>query len=72
MEEYFEDDSQLQVQKIDMVELDYIYIKVDDEDEGIGIDEGVVDMSEKMGVVDDNLVIIEEGNFNFYLRKYSV
>lgn len=72
MEERFEDDSQLQVQKIDMVELDYIYIKVDDEDEGIGIDEGVVDMSEKMGVVDDNLVIIEEGNFNFYLRKYSV
>lgn len=72
MEECFEDDSQLQVQKIDMVELDYIYIKVDDEDEGIGIDEGVVDMSEKMGVVDDNLVIIEEGNFNFYLRKYSV
>lgn len=67
MEECFEDDSQLQVQKIDMVELDYIYIKVDDEDEGIGIDEGVVDMSEKMGVVDDNLVIIEEGNFNFYL-----
>lgn len=72
MEECFEDDIQLQVQKIDMVELDYIYIKVDDEDEGIGINEGVVDMSEKMGVVDDNLVIIEEGNFNFYLRKYSV
>ena len=72
MEERSEDDSQPQVQKIDMAELDHTHTKADDEDEGIGIDEGMVDMSEKMGVADDNLAITEEGNLNFYLRKYSV
>ena len=64
-EDYSEPQKQMEKAEIDCTETE-----VDDEDEGIGVDEGEVDITDNTEAVDDSMAVTEEGNLNYYFSQF--